>query len=259
MKFHSGTDSGPWPLRWAILGAIAAALMTQSMHAQDASVTPDAAVQAGKDALSSRRGYPWYDAAKDDIRSINLPKPAASSKSSFNLSGGVGDALGTVLQIVVYVALAIALCALVFGLIAAFLSRENDQATSGAAAARPAVAEQARVEALPFKLNKDTGDLLGEAQRSYEQGKYSEAILYLFSYQLLEMDRGQIIRLTKGKTNRQYLREISPRRQLQSLIAQTMVAFEDVFFGNHPLGRERFESCWSQVGQFKSLIQHGAA
>jgi hypothetical protein len=258
MMVHSGTDRAPSLSRWAFLAAIAVALLAQSVEAQEVSTDPDAAIEAGKDALSSGRGYPWYDSSKDDIRAIKLPKPASTSQNWFNF-GGAGEGLGTVLQVIVYVLLAVVLTALVFGLISAFLSRENDQAAAAAAATRPAVTEQARVEALPFKLNKDTGDLLGEAQRSYEQGKYSEAILYLFSYQLLEMDRGQIIRLTKGKTNRQYLREISPRRPLQTLIAQTMVAFEDVFFGNHPLGRERFESCWSQVGQFKSLIQQGAA
>ena len=35
-------------------------------------------------------------------------------------------------------------------------------------------------------------------------------MIYLFSHQLVQLDRHQIIRLAKGKTNRQYLREVGP-------------------------------------------------
>jgi len=259
MNFHPGTEFVAAAARRGILGVLFIACSAICSQPQVASAASDAAVEAGRDALKSGRLYPWYDQAKDDVRSIELPKPKAPSTSSFNFGGGISEALGSGLQMLVYVLLAIGLCVLVYFLIAAFLARENGPASTGAGSARPAISEQARVEELPFKLNKGTDDLLGEARRSYEQGKYSEAILYLFSYQLLEMDRGQIIRLTKGKTNRQYLREISPRRALQSLMAQTMVAFEDVFFGNHALDRQRFETCWSQVDEFKTLVQKGTA
>ena len=38
---------------------------------------------------------------------------------------------------------------------------------------------------------------------------------------------------------------------------QTMVAFEDVFFGNYPLDRDRFEACWSQQERFDALVREG--
>jgi hypothetical protein len=69
------------------------------------------------------------------------------------------------------------------------------------------------------------------------------------------MDKNQVIRLTRGKTNRQYLREIARRPPLRALVEQTMVAFEDVFFGNHPLDRSRFESCWQQLDSFDRLVK----
>ncbi len=75
-------------------------------------------------------------------------------------------------------------------------------------------------------------DLLAEARRHYQAGNYGAAIVYLFSFQLVQLDKRQIIRLAKGKTNRQYLREVGPRAALLRLVEQTMVAFEDVFFGN---------------------------
>ena len=30
---------------------------------------------------------------------------------------------------------------------------------------------------------------------------------------------------------------------------------EDVFFGHHPLEKDRFESCWSQLDEFHRIVQ----
>ncbi|MHC4179233.1 MAG: DUF4129 domain-containing protein [Planctomycetota bacterium] len=114
-----------------------------------------------------------------------------------------------------------------------------------------------RIEALPFPVRSGRLDLLGETRRHYQKGDYRQAIIYLFSFQLVRLDRQQIIRLTKGKTNRQYLREVGPRSALGRLVEQTMVVFEDVFFGNRRLDRTRFESCWSRLDEFESLAAEG--
>jgi hypothetical protein len=112
-----------------------------------------------------------------------------------------------------------------------------------------------RVDALPFKVRRPRGDLLEEARRQYEAGNYNEAIIYFYSYLLVELDKGQLIRLTRGKTNRQYLREIRRRRSLFELLEMTMIAFEDVFFGHHLLGRERFELCFRRLDEFETQVR----
>jgi hypothetical protein len=68
-------------------------------------------------------------------------------------------------------------------------------------------------------------------------------------------------RLTRGKTNRQYLRETSRRGRtgLVGLLEQTMLAFEDFFFGNHPIDRARFEACWARLGEFESQLKRQTA
>jgi hypothetical protein len=111
-----------------------------------------------------------------------------------------------------------------------------------------------RIEALPFLRERSQDDLLGQARYHYERGNYSEAIIYLFSYQLVELDRSALVRLAKGKTNRQYLREARRMRPLAGLLERTMLAFEDVFFGRRVLDRLAFEACWSQLGQFDALV-----
>jgi hypothetical protein len=70
----------------------------------------------------------------------------------------------------------------------------------------------------------------------------------------VQLDRHHVIRLAKGKTNRQYLRETRTRPALAEILETTMVAFEDVFFGKHELSRQRFEECHSQFGTFQSEL-----
>jgi hypothetical protein len=110
-----------------------------------------------------------------------------------------------------------------------------------------------RIESLPFPVAVGEINLLDEARRLYQSGDYAKAIVYLFSYQLVELDKRHIIRLAKGKTNRRYLLEVGSRRALRQLLEQTMISFEDAFFGRHPLEKERFEASWFQVGTFDKL------
>ena len=47
--------------------------------------------------------------------------------------------------------------------------------------------EAEQIENLPFPVERPKTDLLGEARRNYELGNYGEAIMYLFSYQLVHL------------------------------------------------------------------------
>ncbi|MFT8131037.1 DUF4129 domain-containing protein [Salmonella enterica] len=47
------------------------------------------------------------------------------------------------------------------------------------------------------------------------------------------------------------MREIRPRPELRPAFEETMLAFEEVFFGHHQINRERFETCWELVPQFR--------
>jgi hypothetical protein len=180
-------------------------------------------------------------------------KKQAASSSSFS-SGDTSFANIAILSVAV-----VLLGLLIFALVRTYLRRENFPALPASAVRSVAAFDSARVEALPFEINRGTGDLLGEVRRLYEQGNFGQASVYLFSYQLLELDRHHLIRLAKGKTNRQYLRELAKRRgELNCYVEPTMVACEDVFFGNHPLTRARFESCWNRLNDFSRSLGAGA-
>ena len=114
-----------------------------------------------------------------------------------------------------------------------------------------------RVDALPMPLSVVPADFLAEARRCYERGDYARAIVYLFGHQLMQLDRHQRIRLARGKTNRQYMREVGPWPALRRLVEPTMIAFEETFFGHRSIDRLAFEACWSRLEEFESQVAEG--
>lgn len=214
--------------------------------------SPEDSVVSGRKALDRWSGsYPWYDSQTDGIRPIRVSAPRQSNPSSFNPL--------PLLRVLAYTVLAVLLIGLVYVLVRLYLSRRRRGLGIGAGeeSRAPTDEDRRRIEALPLPADRPRLDLLEQARQFYEQGRYGEAIVYLFSYQLIQLDKHQIIHLTKGKTNRQYLREVGPRRPLRRLVERTTAAFEDFFFGHHPIDRARFESCWTRLTEFEALAAEG--
>jgi hypothetical protein len=212
-------------------------------------------VEEARAALKSSWRFPWYDGGADGLRRVNVKTPwewnwsPKAKAPTFNW---------TWLKVVFWILAAALLAGLAYLLIKTFLDRE-DRADGDQVGLRKydQADDAARIEALPFRLRAGALDLLGEARRLYSAGNYGEAVIYLFSHELVELDRGRMVRLAKGKTNRQYLRELARRPELAQLFEQTMVAFEDVFFGSYPLQRQRFEACWRRLDEFAALVGEG--
>jgi len=223
---------------------------------------PDAAVSSGRKALQPRSGsYPWYDAASDGVRPIDVSEPwyARIDWPRLNLRTSW-------MQPLAWTLLAILLAVLCYYLVEAYRRRQEAAAGLAGGGTEDGESDARRREALPLPTGsgqgdllaaRQRGDLLAEARRLYQEGRFSEAILYLFSYQLFQLDKQRRIHLAKGKTNRQYLREVGPATPLRHLIEPTMVAFEDVFFGHRAIGRARFESCWLRLPEFEALAREG--
>jgi len=200
-------------------------------------------VTSGRDALNHWFGYPWYDAKADAVHRVKVTEPW-----HFNFP------LGVLLQWTAWVVVALLLAGVAYLLIRAFLQRERRK--SGASEQEP-VGGADRVESLPLPVGGRRLDLLAEAQRCRQQGDYGRAIIFLFSHQLLQLDKHGRIHLARGKTNRQYLREIRPWPSLGGLIEQTTLVFEEVFFGHHALELPAFEACWSRLDEFERLVKSG--
>jgi hypothetical protein len=250
-----------WPSLFAAL--LTVLFFTAALAAQDPPPKDDA-VEQGRQALSNTAKFPWYDRRQDDVRPLHLvPRSDADSANRSSKWTGTDKqttgggrrtgALGPVLQWIGLTALIILLGVIAYLVATAFLKEEISE---GAAQRR--VVETSRdvdrVESLPFHVRKPSGDFLSEARRLYEAGQFSESIIYLFSYQLVQLDRHQVIRLAKGKTNRQYVRETRQRPAVRPILEQTMYAFEDAFFGHKTLTREQFERCWRQLDEFHAEL-----
>ena len=205
-------------------------------------------VAGGREALNHWYGYPWYDAQTDGVRRVELSPP-------WNLDWLPDWSFqfpASLLQWLAWIAIGLLLAGAAYLLARAYLQRERRR---GGAAEEEAAGAADHVESLPVPLARGRTDLLAEARRCYECGDYAQAIVYYFSYQLVQLDKRHLIRLGRGKTNRQYLREVGPSRGLHALLEQTMTAFEEVYFGRRALDRAGFESCWSRLEEFETLVQ----
>ncbi len=252
----------------AVAGILCAAGDPQLTWAQ-----PADAVESGRDALVRDAGsYPWYDQSKDDVRRVDVVRkksnpndnrdsdwetnPNAVSPWQFS---GFGY-LSVLLRVLLWVLIFAVFFALIGLVVWVFLKMERKQvAELDADRFEPSESDTdaERVENLPFKVKKPLGDLLSEARRNYEAGNYRDAVIYLFSHMLVELDKHQFIRLAKGKTNRQYMRELGAQRTVSGLLQNTMLAFEDVFFGDHELQRREFEICWRGLDEFHGQVRQG--
>ena len=230
-------------------------------------MSPEAAVEAAGEGLRREASFPWYDAEKDDLRPLTLREKAApadakewearrkkkkTAKQNWNFNWNFLEGLSLFMQIAAYGFL-IALLLLAIYFVMKSTAIQEMFVGSNSKEEEDVFTDEQRVENLPFEVRRPRANLLAEARRLYELGKFGEALVYLFSYQLLQLDKNHWIRLRKGKTNRQYLQEIRHRQELRGILQTTMIPFEDFFFGHYQIERERFESCWGRLDEFHQL------
>lgn len=114
--------------------------------------------------------------------------------------------------------------------------------------------DPAKIEDLPFEEMQSSNDPLGDCRSLAREGKFDEAIIYLYGYQLLAMDHARKIHLHKGKTNRMYLRELRNLDELRGIVELTIEKFELVYFGKRSLTKQSFLEVWNRLERFHVLI-----
>jgi hypothetical protein len=224
---------------------------------------PNDAGQSARRALAERGAYPWYDAAGDGLAPRRLsvePAPKGPDRWAHGRSWQwprmrSWGSFWEFIKYMVWLLLACFLAWLVYLFARVYWRREQQEADRMRDRMQQLRGDAQRIERLPYDLATETLDLRALAEQSYRQGHFDRAIVYLFSYLLVELDRAHLIRLARGKTNRQYLAELRRQADLKAIVEPAMVAFEDVFFGRRRLGRESFERCWSMLPAFGRLVQ----
>jgi hypothetical protein len=96
--------------------------------------------------------------------------------------------------------------------------------------------------------------LRAQAEKFRAEGDYSKALIYLFSYLLVELDQAHCIRLERGKTNGQYLRELRSWPDLNGSMQPIVQLFEFVYFGRNPLDRNSLDAVWSRLSGLDRAI-----
>jgi hypothetical protein len=260
-RSNFGRIAQRWLCVWCC--ALSLAFLPSPLFAQD-DIDP---VESAGEALRDAPHLPWYDAATDEVQPVPLaardePPPRPTSGTAVEPDTNQGkrrelsapQGLGNIFLVLGVVAIC-AVFVVVFSFILSAFLGQRAGAASGSELERSTQSQADRVEELPLPLKRAQSDLLGEARRQYEQGDYNEAIIYLYSYLLVELDKASRIRLVRGKTNRQYLTELRESPELVSLVGETMIAFEDVYFGDRTLSRERFEACYQQLDTFHAQLE----
>ena len=235
-------------------------------------VDSEAARSSAKKSLSDR-AFPWYDAEADTTRTPEVEvysEPTEEDLDPGNRSSNwvredtpptatpatptMPAWFALVVEIFTWGMLAVIIVVIVGLLVWGFMAAVGH--TSPRSKSKRKTIDRTtdvdRVEELPINIQPKS-DLLAEARRLFDAGDYAAAAIYLYSYKLMMLDRAQQIRLTRGKTNRQYLREVAVPA-LRDILQPTMVMFEDAFFGKREIPRGRFDACWNRVETFENLL-----
>jgi len=223
-------------------------------------------VELGREVFS-KKNYPWYDAQTDQVKRVEVgERPAAKSKNRNDIAlkpvrqranrgawNWNGSFLGG-LSVFAWVMIGMVIAALAAILIWALMRMEPNQPIQ--VDDLPIRTIEESIKQLPFDLDPVTGDFRQLAQHAFDAGDYQKAMIYLFSHVLVSLDQKGLIRLRKGKTNRQYLSELRLHGALAKYFQRVMIPFEATFFGDHDLKKTEFESSWNELSNFETRVEH---
>ena len=218
------------------------------------------------DALQ-KYDYPWYDADCDQLipfeskseafpmssgrDEIELGKAPISKPSTVPPAGNAGNGdwlagfnISTLFMMILVIVI---VCILAF-LFYKFLAIESSQDDQSSARRKKLLSES--IEQLPFDFKAAGGDFRSLAQQAYQAGDLRRAFIFLYSHVLVTLDQNERISLRKGKTNRQYLKEVWEDPKLSSYFKSVMLPFESALFGDHDPAPDQFERCWSGLENF---------
>lgn len=243
---------GNWARLFGVAVVMALAMPVALLQAQpvgpptDGSTDPVA--EAGQ-ALADG-GFRWYDEATDDLRPLRVLPSEEPRKRSESASQAT-----TWLAWVFLIVLGL----LLVGIPLYLAFNRAPPPTLESSVPRRLSIQADRIVALPVQLDPKSDNLLEESQKHFRLGDYKQALIYLFSHQLLVLDQAHFIRLSRGKTNRQYLRELRRHRpDLASLLEPNILAFEQVYFGQHAIDQTRYQQCWEQFRQMEQRLPGGS-
>lgn len=226
--------------------------------------------QADAKALGTMGKRSWYDSAKGEYRPPKMegdvdhplrrngtvagPKSSTASSTPRGGGGTWSGPSGELVGYLILIVLGFALLAVTVFLIGVSMRTWLPGRAVRELEHKPIAIDPTRVADLPFEAQSEMQDPLAYARHLIAQGKFDEAVIFIYGYMLLALDRAGKITLHRGKTNRMYLHELAIEGRLRDLLTPAMLAFEDVFFGRHAIEPERFRSIWGRLDEFHRAL-----
>lgn len=243
-RWHAISPVGRQMQKTAMVVVALSLAVLSGMVPREARAEQDA-VESARETFQ-RRGIrpPWYDAESDGLRPVEIRQPPAPSERQ-PVSFLSGQAIVTAMIVVLVV--------IVVVLAVAWLYSLWNRPETESPGARKIVA-RGRSEGLPEHIDETIDDWEAAIREAVDRGDYRRAAVLLFSYELVELDRNQLIRLERGKTNRQYLHELRKKTSLRGTLEESMVLFEDAYFGGRAVEAERFQRCWARFPEFRRMM-----
>ena len=212
-------------------------------------LTNDKAPARPSSAVSDRSRIPPHQALKKGQLKPKLnPAPAPAATAAANTAGTIGTTI-------IYFAGIVCAIIIVGLLVYFFLKLESGEDVSEEGSEKRKRKIRDHIKHLPFELEEQDGDFESFAEKSLREGDYSNAVIYLFADMLVAMSESGVVRLQRGKTNRQYLNEIWDHGEIRPYYRKVMTAFEDAFFGKHTIEKSRAEECFAERPAFDAALE----
>ena len=199
---------------------------------------------------------PWYDAETGGIKPVTvLPEKNEAdhrksrfswtppTKNSPRWNWGLPAWFRTAMWWTVWIALALVLIGLGYAIALAVMRSRS----SLPKAEKMETWDPEKIEQLPFELANAPDDLMAAARASFEMGDLRQAVILLFSQQLICLDQFDLIQLAKGKTNGFYLMELAGVSEIKSQMRVSVRVFEEVYFGGRMPTETQVRQMWEHT------------
>lgn len=232
------------------------------------------AVQKDVDGLVSESQFPWFDAEANELRGGPVPvsqesavddrhsiapyvETAKKQKAKPKTGAAAPVSMGStqVFNAIIYTVGGIALVCLIGLLIWAIYRSEDIWGAEKEKGKKKKRSMKDHIRHLPFEMEEQEGDFKTAAESAMAAGDYSHAVICLYAELLVVLDENDLVRLQRGRTNRQYLNAIREHEPLATYFQSVMTAFEDAFFGKHVISQARARECFGGKAEFEQQAQ----
>ncbi|MBQ8363659.1 MAG: DUF4129 domain-containing protein, partial [Thermoguttaceae bacterium] len=217
-------------------------------------VAAESAEDAAWEKAATKEKTPWRsesgDAAFLPPRPERAPAPIRSERSAPRSLEG----LRTVAEILFWTLVGAAVLALVGAIFWAL----RQTALGGVGKEKEKKARQdreRRLEALAPEARERVDDLGTAAENALAAGDLRLALVYFFSWLIVESDKRGLLRARRGKTNREYWLELAVNPGVRTIYKATMDAFERVYFGGQTISQAEFDDVWRLREPFVAAME----